>query len=232
MHYYTLVTALPELPPLAKCKALPISRIALDKRLSMLSDDDQQQLQQAESLYHQSMDIDHGLPDQNRIHQWQRGMAAIRSDTLRERIQFKLEWQSLLAALRYRQHSRIPPEQFHGFGRWTQRIRQHWHEPLFGLEQALPLLAELHPLLQQQQSAALERHLADWLWRDLLFTERSHAFAFEAVACFVLRWGLTENHLNSNAEQAQQTFVNLTEQLLSMPAITESIATAFEDPAR
>lgn len=232
MDYYTLVTALPELPPLAKCKALPISRIALDKRLSMLSEADQQQLHQAETLYHQSTDFDHGLPDQSRIQQWQLGLAAIASDTLRERIQLKLEWQSLLAALRYRQHSRLPPEQFHGLGRWTQRIRRHWHEPLFALEHALPLLAELQPLLQQQQSAALERHLADWLWRDLLFTERSHAFAFEAVACFVLRWGLAENHLNSNADQAQQTFEQLTEQLLAMPAITDAIATAFEDPAR
>ncbi|SFX76916.1 hypothetical protein [Marinospirillum alkaliphilum] len=229
MTYYTLVTALPHLPPLPQCKELPISRIALDRRLSMLSDADRQQLQQAERLYHQGDVSLQSLPDQTLVRDWQQQLQQLESPLIRERIQLKLEWQTLLAALRYRQQGRIGPEHFSGFGRWTGQIRRHWHEPLFGLDTALPFLAELQPLLLKGHSGELEQQLNAWLWKDLLFIERSVQFTLDTVICFVLRWGLTEKHLKSDAVQALEAFQHLTSQLLNTPAITQHIESAFED---
>lgn len=227
--YYTLVTALPNLPPLAQCKQLPISRIALDRRLTMLSDEDQQQLQLAEKLYHQSDLSLQTLPDQTLVRDWQRQLNQLQSPEIRERIQLRLEWQTLLAALRYRQQGRIGPEHFSGFGRWTGQIRRRWHEPLFGLDAALPLFAELQPLLQKGHSGELDQQLNAWLWKDLLFVERSFQFTLETVICFVLRWGLAEKHIKSDANQALVSFQRMGEQLLDSPAITQHLKSAFEE---
>ncbi len=228
-RYYTLVTALPNLPPLAECKQLPISRIALDKRLTMLSDNDLLQLQLAEKLYHQSELSLENLPDKPLILDWQRKLEKITSQPIRERICSRLEWQSLLAALRYRQEGRIGPESFHGFGRWTEIIRHNWHDPLFGLDTALPFLNQLQPLLSKGHSGELEQQLNTFLWKDLLFVERSFQFTLETVICFVLRWGLAEQHIKSDTSLALDSFKRMSEQLLGTPAITQHLESAFEE---
>ena len=227
-RYYTLVTALPNLPALAKCKQLPISRIALDRRLTMLSDEDLLQLQLAEKLYHQSEASLENLPDKPLVLNWQRQLEKITSQPIRERIHLRLEWQTLLAALRYRREGHSP-ESFYGFGRWTGLIRRNWHDPLFGLDTALPFLSKLQPLLNRGHSGELEYQLTTLLWKDLLFVERSLQFTLESVICFVLRWGLAEQHIKSDASLALDTFKRMSEQLLGTPAITKHLESAFEE---
>ncbi|GLR63538.1 hypothetical protein [Marinospirillum insulare] len=228
-HYYTLVTALPNLPPLAECKQLPISRIALNKRLTLLSDADLLQLELAEKLYHQSEVSLENLPDKPLVLDWQRQLEKITSPSIRECISNRLEWQTLLAALRYRQNGSSGPEDFQGFGRWTQRIRRNWHDPLFGLDAALPFLGKLQPLLNKGHSGELEYQLNQLLWKDLLFVERSFQFTLETVICFVLRWGLAEKQIKSDAKLALATFKRMSEQLLGTPAITQHLESAFEE---
>lgn len=229
MSYYTLVTALPDLPALAKCRQMPISRIALDRRLTMLSEEDLQQLKRAESLYYFDAQQLEGLSDQRRVYQWQYQLNEIESEQIRQCIQERLEWQSLLAAMRQRQQGDKGPEQFYGFGRWTTRIRQHWHEPTFGLETALPLLAELQPLMQKGAAGEVEHQINQTLWQQLLRVERSHHFALETVICFVLRWGLAEKQIQNDAEQALAAFETMADTLIATPVIRQSITSAFEE---
>lgn len=226
--YYTLVTALPNLPPLAQCKQLPISRIALDRRLTMLSNEDSLQLQLAEKLYHQSELSLENLPDKPLVLDWQRQLEKIESEAIRERIMLRLEWQTLLAALRSRREG-YSPESFFGYGRWTGLIRSHWHDPLFGLDTALPFLGKLQPLLNKSHSGELEYQLNALLWQDLLFVERSFQFTLETVICFVLRWGFAEQHIKSDASLALESFKRMSEQLLGTPAITQHLESAFEE---
>lgn len=229
MSYYTLVTALPDLPALAKCKQMPISRIALDRRLTMLSEEDLQQLKRAESLYYFEAQQLEGLSDQRRVYQWQYQLNEIESEQIRQCIQERLEWQSLLAAMRQRQQGDKGPEQFYGFGRWTTRIRQHWHEPTFGLETALPLLAELQPLMQKGAAGEVEHQINQALWQQLLRVERSHHFTLETVICFVLRWGLAEKQIRNDADLALEAFDTMAKGLIATPTIREHIASAFEE---
>ena len=229
MSYYTLVTALPDLPPLAKCKQLPISRIALERRLTMLSDEDHQQLKLAENLFRFTSDEQTYLSDQKRVYQWQSQLQQIHSEPVRHCLMQRLEWQSILAALRQRQQPEHGPEQFYGFGRWVTRIRQHWHEPAFGLETALPLLAELQPLMQKGAAGEVEQQINHWLWQQLLRTERSHHFSLETVICFVLRWGLAEKQIQNDADKALAAFESMAEELISAPVVREHIASAFEE---
>lgn len=227
--YTTLVTALPYLSPLPKLQQLPISRIALERRLSMLSDEDRQQLQWAERLYHPEEGVVSDLPDPVQVRDWQEQLERIESPLIRERITLRLEWRTLLAALRYRQQQRLEPEHFHGFGRWTAQIRRRWHDPLFGMEATLPFLAELQPLLTKGLSGELEQQLNAYLWQDLLLAERRALFTLDAVICFVLRWDLAEKHLRSDATQALDTFQQLTGTLLDAPGIRQSLESAFEE---
>lgn len=228
MSYYTLVTALPDLPPLARCQQLPISRIALERRLTMLSDADRLQLRLAEQLYHPDL-TQPARPDPEQIRFWQEQLNQIHSEDLRFCIQLRLEWQSILAALRQRQQGEQGPEAFFGFGRWTNRIRQHWHEPTFALEDAMPLIRTLQPLMQQGAAGEVEQQLNHWLWQNLLHTERSHAFSTETVICFVLRWGLAEKQICNDASQALATFDHLAGSLLSTPMIKAHLESAFEE---
>lgn len=229
MSYYTLVTALPDLPPLAKCKQLPISRIALERRLTMLEEDDLKQLRLAESLYHFAEGSQQAVSDQKLVYQWQSQLAQIHSPVIRECIQLRLEWQSLLAAIRQRQQGDKGPEQFFGLGRWTTRIRQHWQEPTFGLEGALPLLSELQPQMQKGAAGEVEKQVNSYLWHNLFQVERSHSFTIETVICFVLRWGIAEKQIENDAEQALAAFESMAEALISAPVIREHIESAFEE---
>lgn len=230
-HYYTLVAALPALPMTLKQEPLPISRIALNQRLTMLSADDQVQLALAERLY-----FDYSLRetlanqiDQDLARQWQNDLLKIDSPILRERIERKFELRTLLAALRYRQQAELSGEHFCGVGRWTQQIRRHWHEPLFGLEARLPWLTDYAALLQQDLSLQLEHQWRQLQWRDLLYHERLQPFSLEAVVCFVLRWHLVEQSLQEDTQQALQQFQQLTDELLARPALLPYVEQVFEE---
>lgn len=229
MSYYTLMTALPDLPPLAKCKQLPISRIALERRLTMLEEEDLKQLQLAESLYHFSESPQPAVSDQKLVYQWQSQLEQIHSTVIRECIQLRLEWQSVIAAMRQRQQGDKGPEQYFGLGRWTTRIRQHWQEPTFGLEDAMPLLSELQPQMQKGAAGEVEEQINTWLWQNLFQVERSHAFQLETVICFVLRWGIAEKQIENDADQALDAFESMVETLISAPVIKEHIESAFEE---
>lgn len=228
--YYTLVVSLPWLPEqMLKCKELPLSRIALDKRLTLLDDIDQQQLALAERLYHQDIAALWNGPDRDLVTRWQRQLDTIHSQVIRERITVRLELQTLLAALRYRQRSDTSAEHFRGFGRWTEQIRRHWQEPLFGLEERIPYLSEMGPLFQQGLSGDLQEQLDAFLWQDLLRSERSHHFSLETVVCFVLRWGLAEKRLLSDADQALAHFESMSAELLDTSGIQRQLEQRFEE---
>jgi hypothetical protein len=229
VSYYTLVTALPDLPPLAKCKQLPISRIALERRLSMLEEDDLKQLRLAENLYHFAESPQQTVSDQKLVYQWQSQLEQIHSAVIRECVQHRLEWQSVMAAIRQRQQGDTGPEQFFGLGRWTTRVREHWQEPTFGLEAAMPLLSELQPQMHRGAAGEVERQINTWLWQNLFQVERSHAFTLETVICFVLRWGIAEKQIENDAEQALEAFESMVEALISAPVIKEHMESAFEE---
>ncbi|KAA0876490.1 hypothetical protein [Nitrincola tapanii] len=228
--YYTLVTSLPWLPEkMQRCRDLPISRIALDRRLSLLADEDKQRLQWAEALYHRFASRISLQPDQDWVKEWQTLCLKIDSAPLHECILLRLEMQTLLAALRYRQRDRTQAEHFRGIGRWTQRIQQHWQEPLFGLEGAIPYLEEMGKLFQQGLSGDLQTFMDDYLWQDLLRVERSEHFTFETVACFVLRFGLAEQRLQSDADAALTYFATLSDDLMQHSGIERQLEQMFED---
>ncbi|WP_415882566.1 DUF2764 family protein [Neptuniibacter sp. QD34_54] len=222
--YYTLITALPWLPDLEQCKQLPLSRIALDQRLTMLSDIDRQQLTLIERLYYPNEQALRGLTDKEVVHQWMDQLEQVSSEVLRQRVLFHLELRTLMAALRSRSAGMENSALFYGVGRWLPRIRKHWFEPGFGLEEVCPQLQSLQRVLAKEDALLVEQTLNQWLWQDLAFCEKQHGFGFEALACFVLRWSIAERHLNYDAEAALTEFNRVNIQLLEMTGLEQQLA--------
>lgn len=224
--YYTLITALPWLEELETCKQLPLSRIALQQRLSMLSDPDREQLELIERLYHpRSEELEH-LTDKDVVQRWQAMLTEVEDRVVAQRIAFHWELRTLLAALRSRESGMEEASYFYGLGRWMPRIRKHWFEPLFGLEEVFPALLTLDRVQKKKNPHLLERQLNRILWQDLRLAEHQSYFSFTAVACFVLRWGLAERHIQYNGERAVQQFDQATAALLSSCQLAERLPAA------
>ncbi|WP_415906235.1 DUF2764 family protein [Neptuniibacter sp. QD72_48] len=222
--YYTLITALPWLPDLEQCQQMPLSRIALDQRLTMLSDVDRQQLALIECLYYPDEKRLRGLTDKEVVYQWADQLDQVNSDVLRQRILFHFELRTLLAALRSRAAGMENSALFYGVGRWLPRIRRHWFEPGFGLEDVCPQLQPLQRALAKEDAMLVEQTLNQWLWQDLALCEKQNGFSFEALACFVLRWSLAERHLNYDAETAFTEFNRANLQLLKITGLEQQLA--------
>lgn len=229
--YYTLVTSLPWLPEqIEKCTQMPLSRIALNRRLTLLNSIDQHYLASAEQMYHPSLiEIQ---PDRERVQQWQKQIDELPSTVLRDVLMQRLEMQTLIAALRYRRRPNTSSEHFYGFGRWTEWIRHHWKEPLFGLESQVEPLEQWGELFTQGHTGELQFQMDRYFWRQLLAVERSHHFSLETVVCFVLRWGIAERRLNSDADTALNDFQTLGDALLHSSGIQQQLNTLFEDMNR
>jgi len=220
-QYLTLMTALPGLPALDKCTQLPLSRIALERRLSMLSPEDAAQLALIEQLYFPASGKGWEQTDAAWVRQWQKMLSSVESIALQERLNYQFELRTLLCALRLRADSEGRVSTFSGLGRWRGQIQRHWFEPRFGLESRWPDSIQLCHAFEQQQPGELEQQINQLLWRDLWRCEQQHHFMFEAVACFVLRWGLVERRLKSQATPALERFKTHTDQLIRC---TDSLA--------
>lgn len=222
--YYTLLTALPWLADIEQCKQLPISRIALDKRLTMLADEDRDQLVMIESLYHPNWSHFDGQVDKDLVGVWQREMSKIQSPVLLELIHFHMELRTLVGALRTRAGGVENPELFYGVGRWVVRIRKHWFEPGFGLEGVCPQLNALQRLMAKDNPVLLEQYINQQLWNSLCQAERQYHFSFEAVACYVLRWAIAERNQQHDGEVALQQFTASTKRLLEQSSLQQQLS--------
>lgn len=218
--YYTLVAALPHLPVPEQAESLPISRLGLERRLTMLEPEDADQLQRLESLYFYEQTALQPLSDGQRIAQWQQHVQQLHSEALRQRVMYQWELRTLLAALRYRQTEAYPVDQFAAVGRWQGFIRQHWHDPLFAMERFYPKVEQLAKRLNADQPGQAESLVQQWLWQDLDQLEKQQGFSFIALACYVLRWGLLARYLQADSRAALTRFDQLLADTLQHSELT------------
>lgn len=223
-QYYTLLTALPHLPTLEKSRQLPISRLALERRLTMLKETDRAQLDAIEQLYFPNHSVLAGLADREVVLAWKSALSLIESDVIKERIGYQLEIRSILAALRYRDAGGESPDQFIGFGRWHSFIKNHWFEPFFGMDDFHPQVQKLSRYLKENRPGQADKMLDQMLWQDLFYCEKQQDFSFCAVACYVLRWGVVSRYLSADSDAALTKFDNLTRSLLMKTTFIDDLS--------
>lgn len=188
-RYYQLVTSLPALPVhFSEARDRPISRLQLDRRLSLLAPEDAVQLAVVEDL----LQWDRLAPDCSDVRVLERAqmaMARLSDSGLRRVVRDRLEIRTAVAALRRRVAGDKAPSRSEpwGFGRWVDHIRRHWQDPNLGLEVLMPWVPQAHALMSEGEYLALERLLLDEVWRQLARASQGHYFDLTAVVIYVLR---------------------------------------------
>ncbi|WOG29629.1 DUF2764 family protein [Endozoicomonas sp. 8E] len=209
--YYTLVTSLPHIDSLFDSKITPISRLQLDRRLSMLNQEDKDTLIKVEQLMHWSHlgeDVDEAalIKLAARLH------GELPSQTLRDLINWRLDMRTVMAALRRKmQGKQAPGDPQWSFGTRYAYIRRNWSNPTLGLQHAFPWIPQAIDCLHKRDYLTLEKTLLEAVWRRLDDAGRQHSFDFEAVVIYLLRWNLVARWTAYDGDQAVERFNELTD---------------------
>ena len=208
--YYTLVSSLPQLPHFEAAAWLPLSRKRLDERLSMLGEQDAQQLRSAEDLIKwQRQPITR--TDEQMAEQYRNLMPTITDSALREIVEYRMAQRSALVALRRRELGLDAPaaDEIWGVGPWVKLMASSWESEDLGLGHLVPWIGEAAHLLEAGDALGLERLLMDAVWTRLGRIADRSPFGFEPVIAFVFRWDILQRWLSYNAELAKTRFQEL-----------------------
>jgi len=210
--YYALLASLPAQDSLLQAKFTPLSRQAFRKRLSMLTPEDAALFTRIADILAWNRLGPERTEEQYRATVRQL-LADLDSETLREIVTERMEVRSILAALRRRAGGEAAPSEADSatlyFGNITGRIARHWQEPGLGLANVYPWVVETDRQLRAGNYYAVEKLVLDWLWRRLPHYLLHHAFDFEAVVVYALRWDLVERWVRYEPEAAKTQFDTL-----------------------
>ncbi|MEM9782571.1 MAG: hypothetical protein AAF899_08860 [Pseudomonadota bacterium] len=218
--YVTLVSSLPALGPVLSAKHPPINRVQLQRRLRLLSAEHRGELKAIADLLSWAR-----LPllgtDAALVARAERLIPRISSPTLQALARDRLEFRTLIAALRRRQAGQDSPPRREGRGeawgysRHLRRIEANWRDPTLGVGRIYPWLADARARLEAGDAQGLERILLEESWRQ---TERhaiGHEFDYEAVAIYVIKWNLLDRWTRYDAEAAAARFASLVDAALA-----------------
>lgn len=210
--YVTLIASLPSRETLFVAKQAPLSRLKLNQRLRVLSDEDRASLKMIEdALDWRSLPMK--VTEQDVINRSRRVLQHVENETLQQIVRDRLEIRTCIAALRRRALGEGPPskETPWGFGRWVDHIARNWTEPTFRLDGVFPWLREANRLMREGDTIALERLVLAEADKRLRRLAGEHLFDFEAVVIYVLQWSIVDRWSRYNAEVAVRRFDDLTE---------------------
>jgi hypothetical protein len=213
--YYTVVASLPHLPYFANAERLPLSRLRLEQRLRMLDADETRQILQAEFLAGWRLPAGKLESGGKIAAQYKTMLQSISQPVLREFVEYRLDLQTVVAALRIRQAGH-DPEQYPGswgIGHLVKHIEAHWDAPDFRLGTVFPWVQEANSYLAASDAMALDRLLMDTVWRKLSRLGDRRPFGFEAITAFVFKWDILQAWLQRDASAAKQRFQVLIEEI-------------------
>lgn len=206
-----LIASLPSPQALRSAKRAPLSRLKLDQRLRVLTDEDANTLRLVESV----VDWRHFPTSISELEVLQRArlaLSAISNETLCEIVCHRLEIRTCIAALRRRLRGEGPAQNSPwGFGRWVNHIERYWAEPLFHLEHVFPWLAEADKKIRAADVYGLETLLLEQSYKHLQRNEYVNAFTIEAVVIYVLKWNIVDRVTRYNGRSATKRFDDLTQ---------------------
>lgn len=218
-RYVTLVCALPALPARLDVTITPLSRIALDRRLTMLEAGDAARLAALEAVLGWDR---YRLDDTDAViaARWARAEEAVSdSETLSTMLRWRRDLRAVVAALRRRRAGEAAPARpdLVATAPSGLTIRANWRLPDLGLSRLHPWLPEAERLLQAGDPLGLERHLLEVVYEKTGRWAAEHPFDFEAIALYVLRWSALERWTGRQPEAAITRFGRLLDAALVTP---------------
>ena len=175
--YVMLITSLPSPEALFLAKQPALSRLKLDRRLRILTDEDAKTLKLVEDALNWRQ-FSMSVSEQDVIDRGRKAISRIQNATLRKIVRDRLEIRTCVAALRRRARGETPPsgDTAWGFGRWVGHIVRNWTEPSFRLEGVFPWLPEANRLLADGDTIALQRLLLEQSYKKIQRLTEDHFF--------------------------------------------------------
>lgn len=218
--YYDLIASLPQMPHFAGAERLPITKLRLIQRLRGLNPAHTSQFQQAFALVRWRPERMLGVTDQSIAKAYSALTATDMVLPLRDYVEFRMDQQTLMAAMR-RKHDRLDlPEgsRVWGVGPRVPSISRNWERPNFGLEHVFPWLLRARELFDSGDALGLERLLMDVTWRRLTQYAERNMFGFEAVFSYVFKWDILQAWLACDADRGRIRFTELIDQVTHVEA--------------
>jgi hypothetical protein len=210
-RYVMLMCSLPYHGALFAAKQTPLSRLHLDKRLTLMTPADRERLRRIERVIQWDAMEGH-LSDPEMVRRANTLLDWLRAEdggTLYRAVRNRLELRTVVAALRRRHmgyDAPSPDDPAWGIGRWTARIAANWEVRDFGLHAVFHWIGEAQDLLEADDPHGLEKLLLGAAWRDLGRQGQGHEFDFTAVAVYVLRWHIIDRWTRMDAAAAVKRF--------------------------
>ncbi len=209
--YYTILGSLPHLPHFEMAERLPLTRLRLEQRISMLEAEEAKQLYLAEDLISQRKAVASQRTYADMAKRFRKGMAEITQPVLRSYVEDRIDQMTVLAALRLRREGRDLSKGGvnWGLGRRVRYIESHWNDPDFRLTSNYPWLPEARNLLEADDARGLDRFLLNINWQALGWIADREPLGFGGVVAFLFKWDILNAWLVRNAERATQKFKEL-----------------------
>jgi hypothetical protein len=214
--YVMLMASLPAIGRVLTDQAPPISEARLAERLKALLPEDREELERIREVvsWHR---LDRHEETAAFVARANALLASIRGEPVRTAVRDRLEIRTLLAALRRRHAGAEAPARGEawGVGRYLETIRAHWSAPDLGVGRLFPWVAAAKQKLDAGDRIGLERIVLEAAWAAGERHLALHAFDYEAVVYYVLRWSLVDRWSRYDAEAAAERFAELLEEALA-----------------
>ena len=220
--YIALVSSLPSSERLFASKLPPLSRLRLERRLSVLTPEDRGMLADIEGVVRWSA-YDMDATGAQAMARARTLLARLESETLRAIVMERLDLRTIIAALRKRRQGQGAPAKPWGFSRLTRHIIANWSDRTFKLENRMPWLPDAVTLLEERDPLGLERHMLDVTFRQLRRHAGRHLFDFEAVVIYVLKWNIFDRWAHADGRAATSRFETLTHQAFSREVLNREL---------
>lgn len=228
-QYLTLLSGLPANISLFSAKKTPVSRLKLEQKLVTLEPQHQRLLTDIESVLQWGYLSPQMKHDQNKanapqpVQRIKKVLAAVTDPSLNTLVRDKLDFRSLVGALRHRHDD--PANVLSGnwtVSRFKHNIETHWQEPYFRLEHACPWLVQAKQYIENDEPLLLEKLLLKTAWQHLsrppcgaVVGAAGQEFSFYAVVIYVLKWNIVERWTRYDSKAASQRFQQLIQSGLS-----------------
>jgi len=210
-HYYTLMTTLPYLPPIEKAKELPISWIQLQKRKTLLNDEDSRMVDSLQRLmawyYHPSTMRSKQIVSMYEVFISQTNEHPKIQNTVTE----IFKQRTIVAAFRmkYAGIHFSETEKIWGLQEDKFMIEQFWEEEDFKLSYKYPWVTEVKRFFIEDKPFDLIRFLLDLIWKHAEELKSEHPFSLDAYVAYLIQWATLQKWLTFEAEKAVERFDHL-----------------------
>lgn len=209
-QYIELLCSLPHLANPFRYKRPAITRVQLQKRMTMLDQQDLHWLQKLnEAFYWGGITLHED--EVSLINKANRFLAGIPYRDIQEWLEWRMDVRTVVAAIRRRKQGEDAPaiRDNWGYGRYVRQIVNNWSSPCFKLEYHFPWLPDVVDGIETGQSFKVEQILLNAVWHYYAMQKPETPYGFSAVVLYVAKWDLVDRWCKYNADRAGEHFDEL-----------------------